>query len=170
MLKKVFICCLMVLIIPAFVSSVQAKDKVSPQELIKKVRQGAKFLTEKGEAGVDEFNKKDGRFVWENSYLYLSECSKSTAAAHPYKPELVGKDLSNLQDPKGNYFALELCMVSQESPEKGGWIKYWWPKPGESEPSQKFAYVIKAEGTPYTVVGGFWSQDYTLEELNGMLQ
>lgn len=169
MVKKVFVFCMMVLIIPAFFSSVQAQDKVTPKELIKKVRQGAEFLAKKGEAGVDEFNKEDGRFVWGNTYLYLSECSKSTCAAHPYKPELVGKDLSNLQDPKGNYFALEICMVSKESPDKGGWIKYWWPKPGESEPSQKFAYVKKAKDTPYTVIGGFWSQDYTLEELKGML-
>ena len=171
-MRKILTCSLSFLLVFVFVSSVGAQDKLTPKEVIKTVNEAAEFLGKKGEDSFDVFNDEGNRFVSKekNLYPYVAECAKNTARAHPIKPELIGKDLSNLQDPKGNYFTLEICMISEEHPERGGWIKYWWPKPGESEPSQKFAYVKKAEGTPYTVVAGFWSEDFTVDKLNNMLK
>jgi len=169
-MRKILTCSLSFLLVFVFVASVGAQEKDTPKTVINTVNKAAKFLSEKGDSGLEEFNSKDGRFVTKKIYPYVAECSKNTCAAHPVKPELVGKDLSNLQDPKGNYFTLEICMISDERPERGGWIKYWWPKPGESEPSQKFSYVKKAVGTPYTVVAGFWSEDFTVDKLNKMLE
>lgn len=172
MTKKILISGLSFLLVFAFAASAGAEDKLTPEEVIKTVNEGAKFLSEKGEEGLDVFNDENGRFVSQekNLYPYVAECAENTCRAHPIKPDLIGKDLSNLQDPKGNYFTLEICMISDEKPKQGGWIKYWWPKPGESEPSQKFSYVKKAEGTPYTVIAGFWSDDYTVDKLDKMLE
>ena len=143
-------------------------DKDTAREVIKLVNNAADFLSEKGKAGVEEFKDKDGRFVKEDIYVYVGNCDKNTAVAHPFKSEIVGKDLSNLQDPKGNYFALEMCMVKKERPQKGGWIEYWWPKPGEGEPTRKVSYVKQVPGTPYHAVAGFWTESKSVEELNSL--
>ncbi len=143
-------------------------DKGTAREVIKLANNAADFLSENGKSGIEEFKDKDGRFVKEDIYVYVGNCDRNTAVAHPFKQEIVGKDLSNLQDPKGNYFALEMCMIKKERPKKGGWVEYWWPKPGEGEPTRKVSYVKQVPGTPYHVVSGFWTENETVEALNSL--
>jgi len=58
---------------------------------------------------------------------------------HPLKPELVGKDLSNIQDPNGKYLFNEFVSLAKE--QKEGLVEYDWNKPGYTQAQHKFSYI-----------------------------
>ncbi|AZN35037.1 cache domain-containing protein [Iodobacter ciconiae] len=58
---------------------------------------------------------------------------------HAIKPELEGKDLSQLKDPNGKALFLEMVQVVKS--EGAGFVNYQWSKPGHSGPVDKISYV-----------------------------
>jgi methyl-accepting chemotaxis protein len=58
---------------------------------------------------------------------------------HPIKPELVGRDMSDLQDANGVKLYAEFVKVVQAS--GAGFVGYLWPKPGNAAPVPKVSYV-----------------------------
>jgi hypothetical protein len=42
--------------------------------------------------------------------------------------------------------------------KKSGWVNYWFPKPGQTEPSEKWSYVkaVTIDGTPGLIRAGFY--------------
>ncbi len=168
MLRK----CMIFLFVAVFTlfcgATLKAQDKATPEEVIQKVREAAKFLAEKKEAGLDEFNKKDGKWVWKDTYVFVFNCDEGKIVAHPIKPQLIGKNLIGLKDVKGNLFFVQLCEAAKNP--KGGWVEYWWPKPGEKTPSRKITFMIKVEGTPYQVGAGVYDDTISVDELNKLLE
>jgi Cache domain len=63
---------------------------------------------------------------------------------------LVNKD--GEKDKRGKAFHDEIMKLAQQ--KGAGWVDYWLPKPGQTEPSHKWSYVkaVKAEGV--ALVGG----------------
>lgn len=148
--------------------SVQAADRATPAEVVQKVTQAAEFLSTAGEKGLAEFWDKNGRWVWKDAYVWVLRCDKMTDAAHPFNPKLVGKDLAGFKDAEGNYFFVQLCETSKEP--NGGWVEYWWPKVGETQPSRKIAYILSVPHQPYQVAAGIHDDRISLEELNKMIK
>ncbi|MDK9725465.1 MAG: methyl-accepting chemotaxis protein [Sterolibacteriaceae bacterium MAG5] len=58
---------------------------------------------------------------------------------HAAKPELDGKDMSQLKDPNGKLLFNEFVAVVQK--DGAGYVDYYWPKPGEKDPVPKISYV-----------------------------
>ncbi len=58
---------------------------------------------------------------------------------HPREPELVGRDLWDLQDPQG---AFTIQRLAVEAKAGGGWISYLWQKPSLSRHAPKLGYVV----------------------------
>src|SRR6185437_5180801 len=58
----------------------------------------------------------------------------SVVVMHPMSPKLDGKDMSAWQDAKGNLLYKAIAAAGA-SPSAMGYVEYWWPKPGEKEPS-----------------------------------
>ncbi len=58
---------------------------------------------------------------------------------HPIKPQLDGKDLSNIKDPNGVYLFNEMVKVVKAKGE--GVVNYSWAKVGKDEPQPKMSYV-----------------------------
>lgn len=58
---------------------------------------------------------------------------------HPYKPQLNGKDLSEIKDPNGKRLFVEFVRVCKE--KGGGFVDYYWPKYGAEKPVPKLSYV-----------------------------
>jgi EamA-like transporter family/Cache domain len=56
----------------------------------------------------------------------------------------------------GKLFLVELMKTAQSN--RSGWVDYMWPKPGQSQPSQKWSYVkaVKIDGAPGYVAAGFY--------------
>ena len=71
-------------------------------------------------------------------YVWINDMS-ARMIAHPIKPELDGKDLSDFKDPTGKRLFVEFVEVIKRS--GSGYVDYLWPKPGSKEPEPKRSYV-----------------------------
>ena len=139
----------------------------TPQEVIKKVKEAANFMASNGK--LEEFNDKNGRWVWGGTYVFVMKCSPfPSLATHPIKPGLIGRDLSGLKDKTGNYFFIQLCDAATKP--KGGWVEYLWPKPGEKAPSRKISFCMAVPGTEYQVGAGLYDDKISLDKLNAMIK
>ncbi|WP_029001118.1 methyl-accepting chemotaxis protein [Azohydromonas australica] len=71
-------------------------------------------------------------------YVWINDTGLRMVA-HPIKPELENKDLSQLKDAAGKLFFAE--MVDTVKRDGSGYVDYQWPKPGAQESSPKRSYV-----------------------------
>ncbi len=149
---------------------VHAGENATPEEVHEMVVKAADVLRVMGEEALPEFNDPNGEFVWKDSYVFVADCSVPTAVAHPFIPELVGPDQSELQGTRGTYFVAELCRVAEHP--NGGWFDYWWPRPGypDDEDFRKISFSINVPGQPYQVSAGIYNDDMTIDELNEILR
>ena len=138
-----------------------ADEKATPLEVVEKVVAAEKFLAANSINGIDQFNDPDSEWTWGGTYVFVLDCSSITVAAHPVQPGLIGRDLAGLRDVKGKLFFVELC----EASKKGGWVEYYWPKPGEKEASRKISYMRQVAGSKYQVGAGLYEDILELEEL-----
>lgn len=142
-----------------------AQDHATPQEVVTEIREAAINLSKSGD--VAQFSQKQSPWVWKDSYIYVADCDKKIQVAHPIKPELVGVKLTSIKDAKSgkSLFPEGWCETVENSPS-GIWDEYWWPKPGEKEPSRKIAYHLKVKGTPYVLSAGIYDDKATIEEVS----
>ena len=73
-----------------------------------------------------------------NEYFWLNDM-QTKMVMHPIKPELDGKDLTDVKDLKGLNLFSEFVKVVNTS--GSGFVFYMWPKPGSDQPVQKVSYV-----------------------------
>jgi hypothetical protein len=68
---------------------------------------------------------------------------------------------SGRKDSNGKLFVAEFVKVVQS--KGSGWVDYMFPKPGQSQPSQKWSYVkaVNTDGTPALVGAGFYASATT---------
>ncbi len=154
---------------PAWVSAVEP-DAATAEGVIAKVHEAAKYLHDKGQAGFPDFNK-NARWVWKDSYVFVYSCRDNRMIAHPLRPDLVGKPILQMEDDKGNLLFQKLCDASKQP--GGGWVEYWWPKPGEAKASRKISYTQSTEVSfqPDVRVGaGIYDETMSVEELNKLAQ
>ncbi|MBF0495002.1 MAG: cache domain-containing protein [Deltaproteobacteria bacterium] len=151
-------------LVTAFSGLSLAQGTATPQEIVKKVREAAAFLSKSGESGLAEFNKKKSNGVWKDTYIFVYDCEKGTIAAHSQQPGLIGKSLTGLKDVKGNLFFVQLCDAANKP--GGAWVEYWWPKPGTKEPSRKISFMLQAGSSPYQVGAGIYDDKMSLDELH----
>jgi len=76
--------------------------------------------------------------------------------AHPYS-SLLNQDLSDYQDPEGNYLFANFVAVASDA--GAGWSEYWWPKPGEEDPSRKLTYIMKVPGQDLYIGCGYYPEE-----------
>jgi signal transduction histidine kinase len=89
-------------------------------------------------------------------YVYAGSMERVTLLAHPVMPEkLVGPDLSHMADIKGKCFFVDLINMARS--EGAGWVDYWWPRPGEEEPSLKSTYLALVPGEPVYFACGIYA-------------
>ena len=139
------------------------------EEAISKVRAAARFLHNKGTSGYTEFNNKDGNWVWKDSYVFVYSCRDNAMIAHPLRPDMVGKPILQMKDDKDHLLFQDMCKAGAN--KDGGWVEYWWPKPGEAKASRKISYVHSAEVSfkPDIQVGaGIYDDKMSVEDLNKM--
>ncbi|MBI3531149.1 MAG: cache domain-containing protein, partial [Burkholderiales bacterium] len=73
-----------------------------------------------------------------SEYFWINDL-QSKMVMHPIKPDMDGKDQSQLKDPTGKYFFQEMVKVVKA--DGAGDVFYMWPKPGNDKPVQKVSYV-----------------------------
>jgi methyl-accepting chemotaxis protein len=76
---------------------------------------------------------------------------------HPIKPELDGKDVSDMKDPNG--LPLFKAFVAKVRDSGKGFVAYQWPKPGNSAPVDKISYVQGFEPWGWVIGSGIYVGD-----------
>jgi len=114
-----------------------------------------RFARQEGrDAAIAEFNDRNGTFTRGELYIYAFDYNGTTLAL-PHQPQLIGTDLSGLQDPFGvNYTRVEINLAEQG----GGFIFYHYPNPAHNmtlEP--KMSYVAPVDDTWWLGAGIYLS-------------
>lgn len=159
-------------------ASVHAKDSVTPEEIISKVRSAATYLSKEGADGLANFNRASSEYVWKDSYVFVYNCDGDIVAAHPVT-ESRGVSITGLTDGNGKAFGTELCKAA-ETPN-GSWAEYQWPRPTKERETDNLAYTgqpirkvsymlaVDVDGTPYQVGAGMFDETTNLHDLNALL-
>jgi len=91
-----------------------------------------------------------------DNYFWIND-THPTMVMHPMKPELEGKDLTDVKDPNGK--AMFVDMVNAAKTPGGNFVYYMWPKPGKDEPVQKLSFVKAFEPWGWIVGTGIYIDD-----------
>lgn len=76
---------------------------------------------------------------------------------HPFKPQLDGTDISEIEDPNGVRLFVEMNEVV--SADGAGFVAYEWPKPGEEEPQPKISHVAGFDQWGWIIGSGVYVDD-----------
>ena len=129
-----------------------AADAATADEVTAKVKEAAAAVKAGGDASLAEFDKKDGKWAWKDTYVFVMDCAGGTMKAHP-NPQVKGMKLTDLKDKAtGKEFGTALCDAGKKA--NGGWIEYMWTKPGAEGNHRKVAYVLSAGN--YQVAAGVY--------------
>jgi methyl-accepting chemotaxis protein len=120
-----------------------------------------------GSLSLDEAQKMAGKRLGalryeEKEYIWIND-QQPRMVMHPYKPELNGKDVSDIKDPSGRQIFVEFVKTSKE--RGGGFVTYHWPKPGEIEPVEKLSYVKLYEPWGWVIGSGVYTDDLSKQML-----
>jgi len=74
----------------------------------------------------------------ETEYFWVNDMQRKVVM-HPIRPELSGKDASDLKDSNGVALYAEFVKVVEA--HQAGFVSYLWPKPGSANPVPKVSYV-----------------------------
>ena len=141
MKRCVSVCFVLMLVFHLFTGFALADRAQDCRNLVTKA---VDFVKEKGpEYSLKVFSASKGPFI--DKELYVFACSMDNVMlAHPYKRELIGKNVNEFQDVKGDLLFQEFKKVAQNGGQ--GWVHYWWWKPGEKDTFPKASYIMKIPG------------------------
>lgn len=114
-----------------------------------------------GEITQDEAVEQAEQIVRNSRYnngigYFWADMSDGTNAVH-INAEIEGTNRYNTQDAKGNYFVRD-TIAAGDLPD-GGYIDFYFAKPGETEPSAKRGYVKKFEPYGWYIGTGNYHDD-----------
>ncbi len=91
------------------------------------------------------YEDKSGYF-----YVYDFNCIN---IAHATQKDLQGQNLYDYQDTKGKYVIRELSAAAQNG---GGFVEFYWLKPGETGEKRKMGYVEPIPNSNYFIGSGVY--------------
>ena len=158
-MRKVAVIALVVMASVFLAASVMA-ESATKEECIAKCKEATQLIIEKGpEAAIPELNKKDGKFVWKDTYVFVMDFT-GTHLTHPLRPALVGKNVLEFKV-DGKFVVKEMIEVAKTKGE--GWVDYMYPKPEELKKpekerilSKKVTYIYRVPGKDMFVGAGVW--------------
>ncbi len=83
-------------------------------------------------------------------YVYDFDCVN---IAHATQKDLPGKNLKDHRDAKGKYVIRELAAAAKKG---GGFVEYYWVRPGFKGEHLKIGYVEPVPDTPYFIGTGVY--------------
>ena len=129
------------------------------EECVAKTKEAAELVNAKGlDAAVAEINKKDGKFVWKDSYVFLVDFD-GKMLAHPMSPALIGKNVQDMKDKSADPAKAKLLFkdFAELAKTKGeGWVSYMWANPGDPSPRKKVTYIYRVPGKTIYAGAGIW--------------
>ncbi|MFS4459229.1 methyl-accepting chemotaxis protein [Bdellovibrio sp. HCB2-146] len=134
----------------------------STVDIATKVIEHYQELADKQVLPVDEAQKQAlaavGRLRYNGKEYFWVNDLHPKMLMHPMKPELNGKDLSDMKDPNGFRLFVEFVKVG-EGPSGEGFVEYLWPKPDTPNPVAKISFVRKIKNWNWIVGSGVYIDD-----------
>src|SRR5262245_2145466 len=136
-------------------------DSPQAKQIVALVRKAAALIESQCplacRSAFTEFRKSGSEWRSGDTYLFLGDM-KGMALFNAGFPELEGTDVGGLKDSRGKLINVELARVATS--KKEGWVEYMWPKPGQTQPSQKWSYVkaVMFDGAPAYIGAGFYPE------------
>ena len=122
------------------------------------VNKAAALVESKGKAAAfAEFRKKDSEWFHDDTYLFVYDL-KSNVLLNAAFPAREGTNTTGQKDANGKLFHHDFITMAET--KGSGWVDYMFPKPGQTQPSQKWAYVkaVKVDGVPSLIASGFYPE------------
>ncbi len=139
-----------------------AADAATADEVVAKVKEAAAAVKASADVTLSEFDKKDGKWAWKDTYVYALDCTAGVVKAHP-SPQVKGMKVTEVLKDKatGKEFGTALCDAAKKA--NGGWVEYMWTKPGAEGNHRKVAYILSAGN--YRIAAGVYDDKVTAKEL-----
>ena len=103
----------------------------------------------------------------DQNYLWINDL-RPVMIMHPFKPELEGHDLSSLHDPDGTRIFVEFTRLARQN--GGGFLYYFWPRPGQTRPVRKVSYVREFAPWGWVIGTGIYVDDVNALWLSSALK
>ncbi len=134
-------------------SSPPASEKADQTKAL--VNKAAALIESKGKAAFPEFRAKGSEWFHGDTYLFVYDL-QANVLLNPAFPAREGTNVKGQKDANGKLFHDAIIRTAEI--EGSGWVDYMFPKPGQNQPSQKWAYVkrVKIDGVPGLVASGFY--------------
>jgi cytochrome c len=113
------------------------------KKIVALVDQAAKLVEQKGKQAYAEL-RKDKKWVNGTTYIFVLGFD-GVLYVNPGSPEIEGTNRLDQTDSKGKLVARDFIATAKS--KGSGWVDYYFPKPGEKQPSKKISYVKKAKLT-----------------------
>jgi cytochrome c len=159
MLKQVLV--YTAFVVMAMVNPVFAQQSAPTSEKAKQiealVNKAAAQIESKGRAIFAEFRTKDSEWFSGDTYLFVYDL-KSNVLFNAAFPAREGTNTTGQKDADGKLFHHEFIQMAES--KGSGWVDYMFPKPGQTQPSRKWAYVkaVQVDGVPSLVASGFYPE------------
>ncbi|SIQ10071.1 cache domain-containing protein [Marinobacterium stanieri] len=100
----------------------------------------------------------DMTFGQEQDGYYFVYTMDGTNLVHPTLPHLIGRNLYDLQDARGDYLIRNLLARAEQG---GGFHSYLWQKPSKQDYEEKLSYAVKLERWNWMLGTGLYLDDIT---------
>jgi signal transduction histidine kinase len=133
-------------------SSPPSSDQAKRIQML--VDRAAELVNTKGKEAFTEFRQRGSEWFSGDTYIF-AYAPDGTVVLNPAFPAREGHSYHGEKDKKGKAFHDEIMKTAQT--KGSGWVDYWLPKPGKTEPSQKWSYVkaVNLEGVAVVGAGFF---------------
>ena len=95
------------------------------------------------------------KFRYGNNYYFFIYNKDLVAISHP-DPEFMGRDMSNLQDARGNFVLRDMYALAMQG---GDFYSYWWKRLDDVEPMEKLGYFKYFSPWEWMVGSGMYLDD-----------
>ena len=157
MIKRFVICAMLMYLAIADLANAQqgppVSDKARQVEAL--VNKAAVLIDKEGKSAFPEFRVKNSEWFHGDTYLFVYDL-KSDVLLNPAFPAREGTRVTGQKDANGKLF--HDAMIQTAETKGSGWVDYMFPKPGQTQPSKKWAYVkaVEVDGVPGLVASGFY--------------
>jgi cytochrome c len=158
MFKQVLICTAIVtmLMVNPVIAQQDYPMSMKAKQIEMLVNEAAGLIERIGRtAAFEEFRKKGTRWFSGDTYLFVYDL-KSNVLLNAAFPEREGTNTTGQKDTNGKLFHHAFIQMAES--KGAGWVDYMFPKPGQTQPSQKWAYVtaVNVDGVASLVASGFY--------------
>jgi cytochrome c len=131
-------------------------DSPQAKKIVALIEKAAALVEKQGQAAAfTEFRKQGSEWFNGETYLFAYDL-KGNVLLNPAFPKREGTNIAGGKDANGKMFQDEILKTAES--KGSGWVDYMFPKPGQTQPSQKWTYVkrINLDGVPGLIGAGFY--------------